>query len=79
MSNISPRNCRLNFSVSLVFFMTEKSVLTKPGPVIASRLRLPGWQVVPVHAGEFYGLQLAGTRSAWPSKIKFASLMAGFT
>src|SRR6266478_9726699 len=33
MSNISPRNCRFSFSVTLVFLMTEKSVLTKPGPV----------------------------------------------
>ncbi len=27
---------------------------------------------------EFYGLQLAGRRSTWPSKITFASRMAGF-
>jgi len=33
--------------VSLVFLMTEKSVLTKLGPVMESRPRLPGWQVVP--------------------------------
>src|SRR6267378_4070217 len=46
MSNISPRNCRLNRSVSFVFLMTEKSVLTNLGPVTALRLRFPGGQVV---------------------------------
>src|SRR5882762_11470677 len=46
MSNISPRNCRLKRSVSFVFLMTEKSVLTNFGPVTALRLRFPGWQVV---------------------------------
>src|SRR2546423_9225459 len=47
MSNTSPRNCRLNRSVSFVFLMTEKSVLTKLGPLTVFRPRLPGWQVVP--------------------------------
>src|SRR5882724_10611923 len=51
MSNISPRNCRLNRSVSFVFLMTEKSVLTKFGPVTALRLRLPGRHVGGAGAG----------------------------
>jgi len=46
MSNNSPRNCKLNLSDTFVFLMTEKSALTKSGPVTALRLRLPGWQVV---------------------------------
>src|ERR1700716_1479316 len=50
-SNISLRNWRLNFSVSLVFFVTEKSVLRNPGPLIASRPRVPGWQVGSVAGG----------------------------
>ena len=36
-----------------------------------------GWQALLQNRGN-YGLQAAGTRSTWPSKIKFASRMAGF-
>ena len=44
-SNISVLNCRFNFSVTFVFFVTEKSVFRKVGPIIASLPRVPGWQV----------------------------------
>src|SRR2546430_15640833 len=50
-SNISERNWTLSLSVTLVFLVTEKSVLMKFGPVMESRPRSPGWQT-PATQGE---------------------------
>ncbi len=50
-SNISVRNCKLNRSLILVSLVTEKSVLTKFGPVIELRPKSPGWQVGSVAGG----------------------------
>jgi hypothetical protein len=46
MSKKSARNCKVNRSVSFVFFRMEKSVLKKRGPVNALRARSPKWHVV---------------------------------
>src|ERR1700676_443553 len=59
MSNSSVRNCRLNFSVILVFLTIEKSVFTKSGPCNASRWMLPGVQLPGTTAKK--GLPVAGT------------------
>src|SRR6266403_1561045 len=52
----------------------KQKVLPKYRRILYGIYRMAG----AAEGGDIYGLQLAGSRSTWPSKITFASRMAGF-